>query len=106
MDRSSDADQSSVHDVTQLKRRLGRLSLWLGAAATVVVGWGFWAMGTTGGQASGLSPLILMSVGLLLIGMIGTVIWYGLWRCPECRRYLGNILNPRFCHRCGVKLSP
>jgi len=27
------------------------------------------------------------------------------WRCPACNRYLGRVIFPRFCTKCGVPLS-
>ena len=26
------------------------------------------------------------------------------WRCPACKRYLGQHTNPRFCSKCGEPL--
>jgi len=106
MDHSGEADQSSFRDITPLWRRLGRLSLCLGAALVVVVGWGMLAADKGGGRVLGWSPFAWMYGWIVLVGIVGTVIWYTLWRCPECRRYLGNVFNPQFCHRCGVKLRP
>jgi len=106
MDNSGEADQSRCFDITPLRRRLGQLCLLLAAASVVVVGWGLLAADKESGRVLGLSPFAWMEGGIVLIGIVGTVIWYRLWRCPECRRYLGNVFNPRFCHRCGVKLRP
>lgn len=27
------------------------------------------------------------------------------WRCPACHKYLGKVINPRFCFKCGTALS-
>ena len=26
------------------------------------------------------------------------------WRCPDCDRYLGKSISPRYCPKCGVAL--
>ena len=26
------------------------------------------------------------------------------WRCPTCKRYLGNNINRRMCRKCGTRL--
>jgi hypothetical protein len=27
------------------------------------------------------------------------------WRCPACKKYLGNDMNPRGCKNCGARLQ-
>lgn len=27
------------------------------------------------------------------------------WRCPACKKYLGKVINPKFCSKCGTALS-
>ena len=27
------------------------------------------------------------------------------WRCPVCHRYLGKVINPKFCSGCGAQLQ-
>ena len=27
------------------------------------------------------------------------------WRCPACNKYLGKVMNPRFCTGCGAELQ-
>jgi len=27
------------------------------------------------------------------------------WRCPSCKKYMGNDMNPRGCKKCGVRLQ-
>lgn len=27
------------------------------------------------------------------------------WRCPQCDKYLGKGINPKFCAKCGVELQ-
>ena len=27
------------------------------------------------------------------------------WRCPACHRYLGKVINPKFCSGCGAQLQ-
>lgn len=52
------------------------------------------------------SGLLLIAV-LVLIGLLitaGAVIFGCVnWRCPACKRFLGEE-KPRFCKRCGVQL--
>jgi hypothetical protein len=105
MDDSGKADQPSFVDITPLRRRLVRLNLFLGAVL-VVVGWGLLAVYNGTGRVLGWSLFAWMYGWLVLVGMVGMVVWYRFWRCPECLRYLGNVFNLRFCHRCGVKLRP
>jgi Mn2+/Fe2+ NRAMP family transporter len=27
------------------------------------------------------------------------------WRCPACKKYMGNDMNPRGCKKCGARLQ-
>ncbi len=27
------------------------------------------------------------------------------WRCPSCKKYMGNDMNPRGCKKCGTRLQ-
>lgn len=38
----------------------------------------------------------------VILGMIGFSFYN--WRCPQCRKYLGRDINPRFCTKCGAQL--
>ncbi len=49
----------------------------------------------------GLQTMALGTVGLLLAA--AGFSWFN-WRCPACKRYLGNNLSPRHCPKCGVAL--
>ena len=46
-------------------------------------------------------PLIVMlgSGGLILVAALFH--WLN-WRCPVCRKHLGNVLNPKHCSKCGA----
>ena len=37
--------------------------------------------------------------------IIGVVIFsFKNWRCPNCNKYLGKSLSPKFCQHCGEEL--
>ncbi len=43
---------------------------------------------------------------LMLYIMIPAILFsFYNWRCPNCKKYLGQRLNVTFCARCGSKLS-
>jgi hypothetical protein len=44
-------------------------------------------------------PVILFVViGVLVFSLIN-------WRCPACNSYLGKLMNPRYCPKCGIGLK-
>lgn len=51
----------------------------------------------------GISPDIVFMVGIPLFIFLMTFSWLN-WRCPNCRKYFGRAVNPKFCSRCGAQL--
>ena len=46
-----------------------------------------------------------MLIGLAIAVVVGAVLFsLSNWRCPGCSRYLGKVINPAFCPKCGVQL--
>ena len=46
-----------------------------------------------------LAPMCIAVVAMLLFSLKN-------WRCPGCRRYMGNRgFGIRFCHHCGARLA-
>ena len=43
-------------------------------------------------------PAFAIIIGLLIFS------WQN-WRCPACNGYLGKVINPRFCSKCGAALQ-
>ena len=48
------------------------------------------------------STIAILSVPGVLIAL-GVMLY--VWRCPQCDRYLGRSLNPKFCPHCGTPLQ-
>ncbi|NTV66985.1 MAG: hypothetical protein HGB06_04760 [Chlorobaculum sp.] len=45
-----------------------------------------------------LMPVFLfMVIGVLVFSLTN-------WRCPACNSYLGKLMNPRYCPKCGIGL--
>lgn len=54
--------------------------------------------------AAGLSSDVLVGIAFAVI--VGVLIFSLLnWRCPACNGYLGRVINPKFCSKCGAELS-
>jgi rubrerythrin len=52
----------------------------------------------------GLSPnQVAIAAGIVIVACLAFA-WRN-WRCPSCNGYLGKNWSPRFCPKCGVKLS-
>ena len=41
---------------------------------------------------------VIAGVGLFVLAMLS-------WRCPQCGSFLASTWSPRYCWRCGVRLS-
>lgn len=44
--------------------------------------------------------------GPAFFGVIMVMLGYSFynWRCPQCRKYLGRDISPRYCTKCGAQL--
>ena len=40
----------------------------------------------------------------LVIIISGLIFSFKNWRCPACNKYLGKVINPKYCHSCGEEL--
>lgn len=59
---------------------------------------------------SGSEPIVGLSASVLMGGLIAALVIYVFfslynWRCPGCNAYLGKVINPKFCPKCGVQLQ-
>ena len=44
-------------------------------------------------------------IGVVFAVFIGVLIFsLRNWRCPACSGYLGRVMNPKFCSKCGAEL--
>ena len=43
-------------------------------------------------------PAFVVLIGLILFSLQN-------WRCPACNGYLGKVISPRFCSKCGAALQ-
>jgi len=48
---------------------------------------------------------IVLLLGLIALGIAGTVFEYRDWHCPACGESLGNERNPKHCRKCGISLQ-
>ncbi|OFY63737.1 MAG: hypothetical protein A3H98_06590 [Bacteroidetes bacterium RIFCSPLOWO2_02_FULL_36_8] len=48
------------------------------------------------------SLVVYSSLGLIVC-IIGFTVWN--WRCPNCNKYFGKSMNPKFCQHCGSELK-
>lgn len=49
-------------------------------------------------------PAVIWGPVLGAFVVIALLFFFLNWRCPACQGFLGRVLNPRYCSRCGVEL--
>lgn len=47
------------------------------------------------------STLAMIAIPLFIIGLVFS---FFNWRCPNCNKYLGKEIYPKFCNKCGSQL--
>lgn len=102
----NEQDRRPAYDIRPLRLRLFGIHCGVAFMLLLVIVFGYALSGGGRYTISGFSPVVWL-VGLVSLYAIGAlVMWFGLWRCPDCRKYLGDVWFVRFCPRCGVRLRP
>ncbi|HJO23735.1 MAG: hypothetical protein QF890_07420 [Myxococcota bacterium] len=84
----------------QLKNKLFQMRLYEvalvaplgGALYFLTFGWRHAA------ELDGGAPIVLLGSGGLIL--VAAFFHWLNWRCPVCRKHLGNVLNPKYCSKC------
>lgn len=55
-------------------------------------------------EAMPIATIVAIAIVIVVV-VIGVGIFsFNNWRCPNCNKYLGKSLRPKFCQSCGEKL--
>ena len=96
-------EQRSEINVQDFKRR--KVRQWIVAVPLVfVMFFFFWLKENPEASIGGFSSATLAKLGLGLI-FSALIFSYWNWRCPSCDKYLGKVINPKFCLHCGSQLG-